>query len=221
MCTYFCWLPSLRAISWVEYLPTVGIPGRNLRHPLQRSVDCPSWAEALDQPDVPCIFLIDTIKFLGFLVSPSSTIAASLHTANPTMAINLVAAAAIAVLCLSLYLYKLNKAMSSVPVEARVWRPRPWTDEEIRETYERVCKEPIDFKKHLPPKLERRYIIVGGSGQSAGIVSFYVTAPKWHSLTRSFQVLSAVISSCNYWHGDNRPHPSGLWTSARPPGPTC
>ena len=78
-------------------------------------------------------------------------------------------AAAVAIFGLSLYLYKLNKAMTSIPNEAHAWRPRPWTKEEIRETYERVCKEPIDFSKHLPPKLERRYIIVGGSGQSAGI----------------------------------------------------
>lgn len=82
------------------------------------------------------------------------------------MAFNALVAAAIAVLLLCLYLYKLNMAMTSIPEEAHAVRPHPWTDEEIRETYERVCKEPIDFTKRLPPKLERRYIIVGGSGQS-------------------------------------------------------
>lgn len=82
------------------------------------------------------------------------------------MAFNAIMAAAIAVLLLSLYLFKLNKAMTSIPDEAHALRPHPWTEAEIRQTYERVCKEPIDFTKRLPPKLERKYIIVGGSGQS-------------------------------------------------------
>lgn len=82
------------------------------------------------------------------------------------MACDLVLAAAIAVILPSLYLYKLNNAMTSIPEEALAWRPRPWTAEEIRETYDNVCRKPIDFTRHLPPKLERRYIVVGGSGQS-------------------------------------------------------
>jgi hypothetical protein len=83
------------------------------------------------------------------------------------MAFNPFVAAAVAVLLLSLYLYKLHKVMISVPEEARALRPHPWTEKEIQETYDRVCREPIDFTKRLPPKLERRYIIVGGSGQLA------------------------------------------------------
>ncbi|ROW11565.1 hypothetical protein VMCG_01473 [Cytospora schulzeri] len=50
------------------------------------------------------------------------------------MASTILVAAAIAVVLLFLYLYKLNKAMSSVPEEAHALRPHPWTDEEIRET---------------------------------------------------------------------------------------
>ncbi|KUI66722.1 Short-chain dehydrogenase/reductase family 42E member 1 [Cytospora mali] len=92
------------------------------------------------------------------------------------MAFDLVVAAAIAVLLLSLYLYKLNKAMTSIPEDVHAWRPRAWTDEEIRETYERVCKEPIDFAKHLPPKLERRYIVVGGSGLVGGDIVLHLLA---------------------------------------------
>lgn len=80
------------------------------------------------------------------------------------MGFNALVAGAMAVLLLSLYLYKLNMAMSSVPEEAHAMRPHPWTKEDIRETYDRVCREPIDFTKRLPAKLERRYIIVGGSG---------------------------------------------------------
>ncbi|KUI63091.1 Short-chain dehydrogenase/reductase family 42E member 1 [Cytospora mali] len=92
------------------------------------------------------------------------------------MVFNPVVAAAIAVLLLSLYLYKLNKAMTSTPEDVHAWRPRAWTDEEIRETYERVCNEPIDFAKHLPPKLERRYIVVGGSGLVGGDIVLHLLA---------------------------------------------
>lgn len=74
--------------------------------------------------------------------------------------------AVIAVLLL-LYLYRLNQLWTSIPQEALEFSPHRWTDDEITTTYERVCKEPIDFKKVLPRKQERRYIVVGGSGKSS------------------------------------------------------
>lgn len=70
-----------------------------------------------------------------------------------------------AVLLLFLYLYRVNRGMGTPPAKALALSPRRWTDEEIRETYERVCKEPLDSRQLLPPKLERRYIVVGGSGE--------------------------------------------------------
>lgn len=69
---------------------------------------------------------------------------------------------------LSFYLYLLNRAMENVPEEAWAWRGRPWTDREIRETYERMSSRPIDFAKVLPLKLDRKYVVCGGSGLVGG-----------------------------------------------------
>jgi len=65
---------------------------------------------------------------------------------------------------LLLYLYRINSLLHSVPPEAQAASPHRWTEEEIRETYERVRSKPIDYAPHLPPKRERRYVVVGGSG---------------------------------------------------------
>ena len=65
-----------------------------------------------------------------------------------------------------LYLWHVNQAMSGTPEEVKKITPNRWTEEEIRETYTRLEKEPIDFTPPLPPKLNRRYIVVGGSGKS-------------------------------------------------------
>lgn len=66
----------------------------------------------------------------------------------------------------ALWVYGVNRTMNTVPPEALKLSPESnrWTKEHMRETYERVKKNPIDIKKHLPPKLDRRYIVVGGSG---------------------------------------------------------
>lgn len=85
------------------------------------------------------------------------------------MGLNVAATVATAVVALlSLYLYRLNRVMENVPEEARAWRGRPWTESEIRETYERMSSQPIDFAKVLPPRLDRRYIVCGGSGLVGG-----------------------------------------------------
>lgn len=85
------------------------------------------------------------------------------------MGLSMIAAAAIAVVALvSLYLYRINQAMEDVPEEAWAWKGAPWTESEIQETYERLSTRPIDFAKLLPPKLDRRYVVCGGSGLVGG-----------------------------------------------------
>jgi hypothetical protein len=64
------------------------------------------------------------------------------------------------------WLARINSAMLSVPEEVRKISPRRWTKKELRDTYDRLKQTPIDFGKHLPPRLGRRYVVVGGSGQS-------------------------------------------------------
>ncbi|KAK3941516.1 sterol-4-alpha-carboxylate 3-dehydrogenase, decarboxylating [Diplogelasinospora grovesii] len=85
------------------------------------------------------------------------------------MAPNSILAATAAVAFLGfLWLYRINSAMKSVPREALERSPRRWTLQQRRDTYDRVKKTPIDFTKHLPPRQDRRYIIVGGSGLVGG-----------------------------------------------------
>lgn len=71
----------------------------------------------------------------------------------------------VAVALLVVYLIHANLALKSVPELARKAVPRRWTKEEIRETFERVKKKPTDFTRLLPPRLDRRYVVVGGSGE--------------------------------------------------------
>jgi len=66
-----------------------------------------------------------------------------------------------------LYLYKINASMRSVPAEIAQLSPHRWAKEEIRETYERLKKQPLGFDKLLPPRLNRRYVVVGGSGETS------------------------------------------------------
>ncbi|KAI1860526.1 hypothetical protein JX265_009925 [Neoarthrinium moseri] len=75
----------------------------------------------------------------------------------------------VALSCL-LYLWNLNRVLKKTPPEILALSPHRWTDEEIEETYNKVKKNPISWSEHLPPKLNRRYIVTGGSGGVGGQV---------------------------------------------------
>lgn len=63
------------------------------------------------------------------------------------------------------YLYRVNQLLSGTPAE--VWKlsgPR-WTADQLKETYQRLQEKPMDYTDKLPPKLERRYVVTGGSGK--------------------------------------------------------
>lgn len=85
------------------------------------------------------------------------------------MGLNVAVAVATAMVSLLLfYLYRLNQAMQNIPEQAWAWRGQPWTETEIQETYERISSQPIDFARALPPRLDRRYVVCGGSGLVGG-----------------------------------------------------
>jgi hypothetical protein len=63
-----------------------------------------------------------------------------------------------------IYLWLANHAMCRRMPEAMKYAQEPWTEEEMRRTYEEAQKSPVDFRSFLPPKKNRRYIVVGGSG---------------------------------------------------------
>ncbi|KAH6682188.1 hypothetical protein F5X68DRAFT_137828 [Plectosphaerella plurivora] len=81
----------------------------------------------------------------------------------------LAAPAWLAALIVAIYLFRLNRAMSTVPEDIqRAAEKHAWTEADLRETYNRVSASPLDSRPFLPPKLDRRYIVVGGSGLVGG-----------------------------------------------------
>lgn len=66
---------------------------------------------------------------------------------------------------LTLYLYRVNQLLSGTPDEVRKLAGERWTPDQLRETYKRLQDNPIDYTDKLPPKLDRRYVVTGGSGE--------------------------------------------------------
>ena len=70
------------------------------------------------------------------------------------------------------YVYRLNRTLATTPPEAKKLAIPTLTDEVIRKTYQRIQKDPIPWEKALPKRLDRRYIVVGGSGRSTMMDTF-------------------------------------------------
>ncbi len=66
------------------------------------------------------------------------------------------------------YLVRLNQLLLGTPDEIKKLLPTRWTKELVQMAYRQVEAQPIttaSYSKRIPPKLERRYIITGGSGE--------------------------------------------------------
>ncbi|KAI0889605.1 NAD(P)-binding protein [Annulohypoxylon maeteangense] len=74
------------------------------------------------------------------------------------------------------WVWKLNTALKQTPPEVLAESPHRWTEKEIKETYKRIEANPINWAKHLPPKLDRRYIVTGGSGGVGGTIVLHLLA---------------------------------------------
>lgn len=72
-------------------------------------------------------------------------------------------------LCI-LYLWHVNRGLSGTPPEASKLPKKRWTSEDARIGYEKTHTSPTNVSEHLPPKLGRRYIVVGGSGLVGGSI---------------------------------------------------
>lgn len=70
-----------------------------------------------------------------------------------------------ALAALFLYLFRLNQLLSGTPDEIRKLSGSRWTPSQLKTTYQRLQDKPIDYTNKLPPKLERRYVVTGGSGK--------------------------------------------------------
>lgn len=72
-----------------------------------------------------------------------------------------------------LYLVNLNRLLSITPDEVKKLAGDRWTDDQVKKTYERLRNNPIttaSYASQLPPKLNRRYIVTGGSGLVGGYI---------------------------------------------------
>lgn len=65
----------------------------------------------------------------------------------------------------ALYLYHANRAISTAPPELTKLTQKPWTVEQMRDAYKKTQTSPTDVKPFLFSKRNRRYVVVGGSGQ--------------------------------------------------------
>ncbi|OJD36784.1 3-beta hydroxysteroid dehydrogenase isomerase [Diplodia corticola] len=82
----------------------------------------------------------------------------------------------ISAVLLFLYLRHVDRALSGTPDEADRAGSRPWTVEELKETYQRMKQSPVDIRQHLPPKQSRRYIVTGGAGLVGGSIVQHLLA---------------------------------------------
>ncbi|KAJ1331387.1 sterol-4alpha-carboxylate 3-dehydrogenase (decarboxylating) [Microdochium nivale] len=89
-----------------------------------------------------------------------------------TTAVGLVTLAAVGLA----WLLSVNQKMKGIPAAALKWAPRRWEKAEMLETYKRVEETPIDWTPHLPPKLDRRYVVTGGYGNVGGQMVLHLLA---------------------------------------------
>ena len=128
---------------------------------------------------------------------------------------SLPAAAAIAFAVVVAYLYRVNMALKVVPEKAAQAAPRRWTRQQIREAYKRVKQKPIDFASHLPPRLDRRYIVFGGSGELSERVGLASAATPLTCSSRpgGWRYCAAASPA---WP-TSREHPHRRLSAAQPP----
>ncbi|KAK7544472.1 uncharacterized protein J3D65DRAFT_20840 [Phyllosticta citribraziliensis] len=89
----------------------------------------------------------------------------ALLPASPSSAILTVAG-----LLIFLYLCHVNHGLGGTPEVVERVAVKPWTEEELRKTYDELKENPIDVTPHLPPKQNRRYIVTGGTGLVGGAI---------------------------------------------------
>lgn len=157
--------------GWVHYFPVLESSVRVLSpsKPSSTFQACPVVSHSF-LLDADCVLQLDLVP----AVKPNPVCktrltqgqfplsACIISTCGTIMAFALLAVCFVAVAIL--YLYHVNRSMLELPEEARRLSPNRWTVDEIKAAYKKAIEDPIDVSKSLPPKQDRRYIIVGGSG---------------------------------------------------------
>jgi len=80
------------------------------------------------------------------------------------------------------YLIRVNQLFRGTPKEVQELSPKRWSAELLHETYKRLESNPISTSSYaakIPAKLERRYIVTGGSGECRLELSMSRRAPGY------------------------------------------
>lgn len=64
------------------------------------------------------------------------------------------------------YLVRIDRLLRRTPDEVKKLSGTRWTPEQLKKTYETLKERPVSYKDTIPPKLDRRYVVTGGSGES-------------------------------------------------------
>ncbi|KDQ60162.1 hypothetical protein JAAARDRAFT_152710 [Jaapia argillacea MUCL 33604] len=72
------------------------------------------------------------------------------------------------------YLRGNDKKLSTLPAEALAFSPKRFTNQSVREAFERYQRAPISVADQLPPKTGHRYIVVGGGGFLGGWIVLHL-----------------------------------------------
>lgn len=79
------------------------------------------------------------------------------------------------------YLIRLNQLFRGTPKEVQDLSPTRWSAKLLHKTYKRLESEPITVKSYankIPSKLERRYIVTGGSGECRQLLHVASSCPS-------------------------------------------
>ncbi|KAK5061549.1 hypothetical protein LTR84_008093 [Exophiala bonariae] len=91
------------------------------------------------------------------------------------------------------WLYRLNRNITSIPPEALQLSGEPWTNDDIRNAWNKFERVEHDFTKYLPPKQNRRYVVFGGSGSSPNSSPHPSTEAPWTVLAHTTDCMTGLV----------------------------
>ncbi|VUC20989.1 unnamed protein product [Clonostachys rosea] len=80
------------------------------------------------------------------------------------------------ILCLLLFFIRINLMFKKTPAEFRILAGSRWDQKLLSQTYKELDENPINYASQLPPKLNRRYVVTGGSGLVGGHIVLQLLA---------------------------------------------
>jgi len=95
-----------------------------------------------------------------------------------------------------LYLVRVNRQLSGTPEEVRRLSRTRWTPDLLKATYEKLDRNPMDYAHKLPPKLDRRYVVTGGSGEflSAVLARYFLQFTLTLGVLKGVRMMNHGIS---------------------------